>query len=156
MHTIYVVGVMVVIPTICVIVGYFKSKQAILPLFCKWFVFWAVGVRSFTGGLMQVLNPSYTANLLQVAIDNALIIQEMGFANIAIGVLAGCSLFFQRYRKPAALCSAIFLAGAAALHISRISIIDLSEFMSLAGDLLVVVVAIMVFILENKKRQSKI
>jgi len=147
---------MVIIPAICVAVEHFrKPEQAIIFLLCKWFVFWAVGVRGLTGGLMQAFNPSYTANLLQVTTDNYLIIQELGFANMAIGVLGICSLFYQRFRKPAALCSAIFLTGAAALHISRLSIIDLGELMSLAGDLFVIIIAIMVFVAENKKYGQK-
>ncbi len=64
MHMIYVIGVMFVIPAICVAIDYLKKQnQDVLYLFCKWFVFWAIGIRGITGGLMcQPAN--YNSNLL--------------------------------------------------------------------------------------------
>lgn len=156
MHMIYVIGVMFVIPAICVAIDYLKKQnQDVLYLFCKWFVFWAIGIRGITGGLMQALNPAYTAWLLQTGTDNYIIIRELGGANLAFGVLGVISIISHNYRKAAALSSAIFLLVASAIHISRLSIIELSEIMSLTGDLFVVAIAVMVFV-EDKRRTGKV
>ncbi|TCL54652.1 hypothetical protein EDD76_11977 [Kineothrix alysoides] len=155
MHMIYVIGVMLVIPAICVAIDYSrKPKEDLLFLFCKWFVFWAIGIRGITGGLMQTLNPAYTAWLLQTGTDNYIIIRELGGANLSFGVLGIISIFSHSYRKAAALSCAIFLLVAAVIHISRLSVIELSEVMSLVGDLFVVAIAVMVFA-EDKKRTNK-
>lgn len=152
MHTIYIIATMFVIPAICITIEYIrKQKQDILTLCCKWFVFWAVGVRGITAGCMQAFNPVYTAELLQITTGNYIAIQELGCCNISFGVLGILSLFLQNYRKPAALSYAVFLLGASVIHISRLSIIGFDEFMSLSGDLFVVAIAIIVFITEKKK-----
>ncbi len=156
MHMVYVIGVMFVIPAICVAIDYLrKPKEDFLFLFCKWFVFWVIGIRGITAGLMQTLNPAYTAWLLQTGTDNYVIIRELGGANLSFGVLGIISMFSHNYRKTAALGYAIFLLVASVIHISRLSVIELSEITSLVGDLFVVAIAVMVFAVD-KKRNGKI
>lgn len=156
MHTIYVIGVMFVMPAFFVILEYCKRKKNLLFLFCKWFVFWSVGIRGLTGGLMQILNPSYTAELLQVVTNDPIVIQELGFCNLSFGILGILSLFRPSYRKPAALAYALFLAGAALLHLLRINIVDIGEFMSMTGDIFVVALAVIVFIEDGKVSKQEI
>lgn len=158
LHAIYVVSVMLIAPTLCVIIAYAKesktAKPQLIPLLCRWFVFWSIGIRSATAGLMQMLNPAYTERLLNVGTENMLIIQELGFANLAIGVIAIVSLFVPAFRKPAAAAGGIFLMGAAILHLLRLSVIEFGEVMSLAGDLLIVAIAVLCLTYREKVRQA--
>ncbi len=107
-----------------------------------------------TAGLMQTLNPAYTERLLNVGTENMLIIQELGFANLGIGVIAMISLFVPAFRKPAAVAGGIFLTGAAILHLLRLSIIEFGEVMSLAGDLLIVAVAVLTLAYKDKGQET--
>lgn len=56
--------------------------------------------------------------------------KEIGFCNLAFGIMGIISLFNQNYRKPAALANAIFLSGAALLHIHRIATIQFGKLTS--------------------------
>ncbi len=158
LHAVYVVSVMLIAPALCVIIAYAKrsktAKPQLIPLLCRWFVFWSIGIRSATGGLMQMLNPAYTERLLNVGTENMLIIQELGFANLAIGVIAMVSLFVPAFRKPAAAAGGIFLMGAAILHLMRLSVIELGEIMSLSGDLLIVAIAVLCLFYKEKVQEA--
>lgn len=158
LHAIYVVGVMVIAPILCVSIEYIRKRKTANPnlilLICKWFMFWSIGVRSVTAGLMQTLNPAYTERLLNVGTENMLIIQELGFANLGVGVIAMISLFVPAFRKPAAVAGGIFLMGAAILHLLRLSIIEFGEVMSLAGDLLIVAVAVLTLVYKEKGQET--
>lgn len=89
------------------------------PLVGKWFVFWSVGVRLFTAGLRQILQPEYTANVilgLQSG-ESLLLVRELGFANVAMGAIGMLSLPFPAWRLPAALAGGIFYGLAGINHI---------------------------------------
>lgn len=138
---IYVICILLIFPLICIL---FDKEKKNIETYLKWFVFWALGVRSFTAGLVQVFNPSYTANLLlQIKMSDYLVVRELGFCNISMGTLGILSLFWKQYRKPAAVSVGIFIFGATILHITRMGHINLSEFVSLAGDVFMVAVAIL-------------
>ncbi|MOA50332.1 hypothetical protein D3C78_1733370 [compost metagenome] len=64
-------------------------------LVAKWFVFWSVGWRLLLAGFKQIVQPRYTANvILGLKTDEALIlVRELGFANVAMGVLGVLSLW---------------------------------------------------------------
>lgn len=156
LHTIYVIGVMFIAPIVCVIIEFILSKNGtkkkLLDLICKWFVFFTLGLRALTAGLMQIVNPSYTAKLLHLTTDNFLAIQELGFAQFGIGVLGILSIHYYKLRKSTAISYGIFMAGAAYLHIIRLSQIQLGEMMSLIGDLLVVAIAIICVCRRDKAK----
>jgi hypothetical protein len=84
-----------------------------------WFVFWAVGVRLGLAGGRQVLNPEFTARgIFKLEGDGALVIvRELGFANLAIGIVGMLSLFFPAFALPAATYATIFYAAAGLLHV---------------------------------------
>ncbi len=86
----------------------------------KWLVFWMVGVRLLLAGLRQVFQPRYTAEqILGVKDpDAALIVRELGVANIAMGSVAAASLFFRNWEFPMALVGTIFYALAGINHVN--------------------------------------
>ena len=91
-----------------------------LPLIGKWFVFWVVGVRLFIAGVSQAMNPGYTAALLDVKETTSFItIQELGFANIAMGTLGLLALFNPHWVTPGAVAGGLFLGLAGVRHVLK-------------------------------------
>jgi hypothetical protein len=84
----------------------------------KWFVFWMVGVRLFAAGLRQILQPRYTAEkILGVQGDaNLVIVRELGFANLALGLGGMATLLAPSWTPPLALVGGIFYAAAGLQH----------------------------------------
>jgi hypothetical protein len=93
------------------------SSNALLVV--KWFVFWAVGWRLFLAGLRQAIQPQYTAKeILGLKSDESLIlVRELGFANIATGLLGICSLLQPPWRLGAALAGGVFYGLAGVCHV---------------------------------------
>lgn len=84
----------------------------------KWYVFWAVGTRLLVAGLRQAIQPRYTAQqILGIKGDDALVlVRELGFANIAFGVIGTLSMAVNTWVMPAALAGGIFYALAGINH----------------------------------------
>ena len=76
----------------------------------KWFVFWAVGVRTFLAGLQQTRDPGFTAGTIFAIKDKAAerLVAEIGFANLAIGLLGMVSIFDRAWVAPAAIVGCAF------------------------------------------------
>ena len=86
----------------------FNSPAAVVFLVGKWFVFWAVGVRLFVAGLRQALNPQFTAEEI-FGINSKeplVVVQELGFANISIGLGGLISVFASPRVLPASVAGA--------------------------------------------------
>jgi hypothetical protein len=85
----------------------------------KWFVFWMVGIRLLAAGLRQITQPEYTARtILKLTGNDALVvIRELGFANVAMGVLGTTSLLFADWRSAAAVVGGAFYGLAAGNHV---------------------------------------
>jgi len=94
---------------------------SLLLLTGKWFVFWAVGVRLTLAGLRQVAAPDFTArDIFRIEGPEALpLVRELGFANLAAGVVGLLSLAWPAFTVPAALWGAIFLGAAGVMHARR-------------------------------------
>jgi len=99
----------------------FKSPIGILALLGKWAVFWAVGVRLFTAGLRQAINPEFTAReILGISGKEPLqVIQELGFANISMGLLGLLTLLQGNWTIPAAISGGLFYGLAGIRHIFK-------------------------------------
>ena len=99
----------------------FKSLVGILTLLGKWTVFWAVGVRLFTAGLRQAIDPKFTARaILGISGDEPLqIVQELGFANLSIGFLGLLTLLNSNWTIPAAIAGGLFYGLAGIRHIFK-------------------------------------
>jgi hypothetical protein len=91
---------------------------SILPLVGRWFTFWSVGVRLAIAGLRQIIQPRYTAHtILGLKSDEALlVVRELGFANVACGVLGICSLVVPAWVSAGALAGGIFYVLAGTNH----------------------------------------
>ena len=90
-------------------------------LACKWFVFWAMGWRLLLAGIRQVVQPAYTAREI-LGLQNEeshLLVRELGFANVAMGLLGVASLAQPGWRVGAALTGGVFYAFAGANHVLR-------------------------------------
>lgn len=153
-HIIYKVLKSIIIPVIFIIVEAeirrrkdqeFKWSN----LCCKWFSFWVLGFGAISVGLMQSLNPAYTASLLNVQTSDMIVIRELGCAQIGMGILGLLAIKFHSFRKPAAISYGLFILGAVILHVARLGHINADEIVSLADDIWTVGVA--VFIILRKK-----
>jgi len=87
-------------------------------LVCKWFVFWAMGWRLLLAGIRQIVQPAFTAReiLGLKSEESHLLVRELGFANVAMGLLGVASLLQPGWRVAAALTGGVFYAFAGANH----------------------------------------
>lgn len=90
-----------------------------LALVGKWFVFWGVGLRLFTAGIKQLIDPSFTAQRIFKLTDPAAnrIVVELGHGNIAIGAIAILSLLFPGWVMAAAVAGGLFYFMAGIQHV---------------------------------------
>ncbi len=85
-----------VLPVASIIVEFavMHGQAGLVALVGKWFVFRPVGVRLILAGLRQIADPTFTAaTIFGVKEEAALtIVQELGYANLSIGMLGALSL----------------------------------------------------------------
>ncbi len=120
MYPFLIAAFMVVLPGLSIATEATIGGAALsILLVGKWFVFWAVGIRLLTAGLRQIIQPEYAARtiLRLTGNDALLVIRELGFANVAMGLLGAVSLPFAQWRSAAALVGGVFYALAAGHHI---------------------------------------
>lgn len=113
-------GLMLVIPVLSVVIeATMNSAPDLVWLTAKWFVFWGVGIRLLTAGARQVAQPAFTARTI-FRMDNPAaekLVTEIGFGNLAIGLVATLSLVFPAFVVPMALTGGLFLGLAGLKHI---------------------------------------
>jgi hypothetical protein len=112
---------MFVLPIVSIAQEYFASAGSpdLIVLAGKWFVFWGVGVRLLLAGLSQTINPAFTARTIFELKDDAAekVVRELGFGNIAIGLLGVISQFDPGWVLPAAISGGLFYGLAGARHV---------------------------------------
>ena len=121
MYLLTIIFLMFVLPTASVLIEFFvfRSSASVMPLIGKWFVFWAMGVRLFTAGLRQSIRPRFTAEAI-LGIKGAeqfILVQELGFANLSMGVFGMGTLLVGYWVFPAALVGCLFLGLAGIRHL---------------------------------------
>jgi hypothetical protein len=114
---------MLICPAVCVLSESAASHHTVSTYFliAKWYVFWAVGIRLFTAGVRQALQPRFTAGVIfgiQSA-ESHPIVREVGFGNLAIGALGICSLYRPGWIIPAAVVGGLYCGLAALGHVLR-------------------------------------
>jgi hypothetical protein len=74
-------------------------------------------------GARQVLKPELTAQGILGTSDLGalLIVRELGFANLAIGIVGLLALVFHAFVLPAAIYACIFYGAAGALHVGTLA-----------------------------------
>ena len=111
MYYIVVLGLMLVLPALSIAAElFFMQGAGFWTLFGKWFVFWGIGAPLGLAGVRQMLNPAFTAKDIFEIDDPAAgkIVQELGFANSAIGLIALLSLAWPAWVAPAAVAGGLF------------------------------------------------
>jgi hypothetical protein len=98
-----------------------NPSAAWLDLIGLWFVVWGVGVRLGLAGVRQILRPEFTArDIFGLAGEGALVIvRELGFANLAIGIVGLLAWRFPTFVLPAAIYASIFYMAAGAMHVAN-------------------------------------
>ncbi|THD44383.1 MAG: hypothetical protein E7774_10625 [Bradyrhizobium sp.] len=129
-----------------------RPELALIGLLGRWFVFWGMGVRLSLAGARQLLQPAFTAReIFHMTGDEALVIvQELGVANIAAGVVALVSLFMPTFVVPTAIYGVIFYGVAGVRHIGSRDR-SRNETVALASDLFIALV-FAVFLAANLGR----
>jgi hypothetical protein len=144
-----IILLMFVIPIASVLVEawFFGSATAIIFLIGKWFVFWAVGIRLFTAGFRQSVDPKFTAErIFDIKRNEPLaIVQELGFANLSISVLGISSILNSAWVVPSAIVGGLFYGLAAVRHLARRNK-NLHETSAMISDLFVSMVLIIYLI----------
>lgn len=137
-------GLMLFIPVISVIgEAMITTSPDLIWLIAKWFVFWGIGVRLLTAGIKQALQPAFTARTIfrMESPDAEKLVSEIGYSNIAIGLVASLSLVFPAFVAPMALCGGLFLGLAGLKHIGNSGRTP-EETTALVADLIIGVVGI--------------
>ncbi len=99
----------------------FHETLADLTLIGRWWTFWAVGVRLFTAGIWQVVQPRFTAEEIFGIRDMSVlpIVREIGFANLSVGTLGICSIFRTGWVIPAAVVGGLYYGFAGLSHLPQ-------------------------------------
>ncbi len=120
MYILMVVLLMFIFPILSILIEvfFFENSAGIMHLIGKWFVFWAVGMRLFLAGLHQSVQPRFTAEkILGIkGSDQLIIVQELGFANLSMGVLGIVSIFNDGWIMPSAIAGCLFIGLAGIRH----------------------------------------
>lgn len=112
-----------------------------VAMVCRWFVFWAVGWRLLLAGVRQIAQPQYTAQTI-LGLRNAesrILVRELGFANVAIGLLGVASLRLPAWQLAGALTGGVFYALAGTNHVLHASRNRLQN-LAMLSDLFVAVI----------------
>ena len=92
-----------------------------LPLLGKWYVFFAGGVRLFLAGIRQSFAPAMTLSQI-FGIDHKPsehIVQELGFANLSIGLICLLSLPYPHLAPACAIAAGLFYGLAGLQHLRK-------------------------------------
>lgn len=132
---------MFALPLVSMAVELAQGGIASAALVAKWFVFWAVGWRLLLAGVKQIAQPQYTAReILGLKSDESLIlVRELGFANVAIGLLGVGTLMQPHWQMGAAMAGGVFY-GLAGVNHARQAHRNRLENVAMASDLFVSIV----------------
>jgi hypothetical protein len=108
----------------------------------KWTAFYATGVRLFTAGASQVFRPGFTLKeMFEIEGDAATpVVQELGFANIAMGVLGLSALFHPMLAFGGAVVGGLYYGLAGARHVGERKAKNALRTAAMVSDLWVFVV----------------
>jgi len=119
MYYAMIVMLMGVLPLGSMLVEHAAGNADWLALVGRWFVFWAGGVRLLLAGGRQVLNPAFTAKtIFEIADPDAgRIVTELGFANLAMGLVSAASIVRPGWVLPAAIVTGLYYGFAGVRHL---------------------------------------
>jgi hypothetical protein len=118
----------------------FEHESFTWTLVGKWFVFWTTGIRLFTAGISQSSNPAFTARIFKMKTQESyIVIRELGFANISLGVMGILSVINDHWRILAAITGSLFFGFAGIQHIFK-KPGSTNELIAMIGDLFVFII----------------
>jgi hypothetical protein len=123
MYLAMIILLMGVFPALSVLIEccILHSGADLLFLIGKWFAFWGVGMRLMLAGLRQIANPTFTADVIFGVKEKAALtlVQELGFANLSIGLLGVLALVRSEWIVPAAITGGLFYGLAGMKHLTK-------------------------------------
>jgi hypothetical protein len=123
MYLAVIILLMGVFPALSVLIecSILHTGADLLFLIGKWFVFWGVGVRLMLAGLRQIANPTFTADVIFGVKEKAALtlVQELGFANLSIGLFGVLVLVRSEWIVPAAITGGLFYGLAGMKHVIK-------------------------------------
>lgn len=147
MYFVIVLACFVVLPVVSIIVEVIVRRRrgtssGLLPIALRWFTFWIVGVRLFTAGISQAIQPQFTAESIFGTDDPQVLpfISELGYANIAMGTIGILSVFIRSWTAPAAVVGAVFLGLDGIRHVVEGGEFTPERTLAMVTDLLALVV----------------
>jgi hypothetical protein len=118
----------------------FEHESLNWMLIGKWFVFWTTGIRLFTAGISQSSNPAFTGRIFKMKTQESyVVIRELGFANISLGVMGILSVINDHWRILAAISGSLFFGLAGIQHLFK-KYDSKNEIIAMIGDLLVMII----------------
>lgn len=119
MYYAMIVLLMGALPIASIVIERLIDNADLVLLVGKWFVFWACGIRLLIAGARQVANPAFTADtIFGIADKNAgKIVTELGFANLAIGLVSTASIVRPDWVLPAANVAGLYYGLAGLKHV---------------------------------------
>ena len=122
MYLVFVVGTTIVFPLVATIIHLLADPGAdALIVAGSWFVGFGVGVRLLGAGIVQIFRPQFTAKGL-LGIDSPganQVVQELGFANTAMGIAGIVASSLTAWLTPVAAVGGIFLLLAGIRHVAK-------------------------------------
>ncbi len=118
----------------------FEHESFCGMLIGKWFVFWTTGIRLFTAGISQSSNPAFTGRIFKMKTQEShIVIRELGFANISLGVMGILSVINDHWRILAAITGCLFFGLAGIQHLFK-KPDSTNEKIAMTGDLFVFII----------------
>lgn len=150
MYLAAILVLMLIAPLASVLVEALMAGGPVVGLVLKWFVFWGVGARLGLAGVKQVAQPAFTAQtIFEISDPRAqVIVQELGFANLAFGLLGLLSLAFPAFLLPAAVGGGLFYLLAGLKHALRRGK-NRTETIAMVSDLAIVAVLVAAAVLRG-------
>ncbi|TPG39928.1 DUF6790 family protein [Flavobacterium pectinovorum] len=128
--------------------AFMKNIPFTFIVFCKWFIFSAVGLRLVVAGIQQSVKPAFTAKeIFHIkSSDSFPIIRELGFANLCFGLVGIISIYKPEWRIVSAFASGLYFGIAGLQHLIK-KPVSANETYALWTDLLIFIVLLAYFIL---------
>ena len=120
MYYLSIIFLMIIFPVCSIMIDLsMNSPTNLLQVILKWFVFWAIGIRLTTAGLRQIFQPKFTSKEILGIIEtrSLILVRELGFSNLSIGMIAIISSVVPHWLLPAATAGGLFMGFAGVHHL---------------------------------------
>ena len=146
-----VLGLMVILP-----IASFALERSVATnvrdpseMLFRWFIFWGIGVRLLVAGVRQIVQPSFTArDIFHLSSPDAeVVVRELGFANVCMGLAAAAAGFVASWRPCAAFTGGLYFGVAGVMHAVKRPATP-NEWVALTSDLFIFGIACAYFMRE--------